>query len=82
MVGILRAEQFKDRILLSKNSHPDIRGWAEQELVNNKPGWEAQGSVSSSLLSGTYQDYLGNDYLIPQTMAGVQIDIDSDDFQA
>ena len=48
---------------------------------NNKPGWEALGIVSSSLLSGTYRDYLGNEYLIPQTMAGVEINTDSDEFQ-
>ena len=32
---------FKDRISLTKNGRPDIKGWADQELVNNKPGWDA-----------------------------------------
>ena len=31
---------------------------------------------------GTYHDHLGNEFLIPQTIAGVEINIDSDEFQA
>ena len=48
-----------------------VSGWADQELVNNKPGWEALGIVRCSLLSGTYRDCLGNEHLMPQTMAAV-----------
>jgi hypothetical protein len=75
---------FNDRILLTRNGHPDIRGWADrdQELVNNKPGWEALGIASSSLISGVKYDHMGNEYLMPQTMAGVEIDFDSDEYQA
>ena len=29
---------FNDRILLTSNGPPDIRGWSDQELVNTKPG--------------------------------------------
>ncbi len=34
---------FKDGVLLTKNGHPDIRGWADQELVKNKLGWKPSG---------------------------------------
>jgi hypothetical protein len=50
---------FWDRILLTTNGNANTRGWgrwADQELVNNKPGWEALEIVSSSLSSGTYYD--------------------------
>ena len=41
------------------------------------------GIASSSLLNGERQDRsAGYMYPIPQTMAGVEIDIDSDEFQA
>ncbi len=60
----------------------DIRGWADQELVNNKSGWKAIGIVSSSLILGSFMDYLGGEYLIPQTIAGVAIETGSDEFQA
>ena len=36
----------------------------------------------SSLLKGTYYDHMGNEYLNPQTMAGLEIDINSDEYQA
>ena len=51
-------------------------------LVNTKPGWESLGIASSSLLSGERADHNGNYYPIPQTMAGVEIDLDSDEIQA
>ena len=73
---------FHDRVALTTNCHPDIRGWSDREWVNTKPGWESLGIASSSLLSGERQDHMGNFYPIPQTMAGVEIDIDSDEFQA
>ena len=71
-----------DRIVLTTNGHPDIRGWSDRELVKTKPGWESLGIASSSLLSGEKEDHMGNFYPIPQMMAGVEIDLDSDEFQA
>ena len=73
--------RFNDRILLTSKVHPDIRGWFSQELANTKAGWESLGIASSSLLSGEGWDHMGNAYPIPQTMAGVEIDIDSDEYQ-
>jgi hypothetical protein len=73
---------FNGRILLTSKGHPDIRGWADQELVNTKPGWKALGIASSSLLSGVRYNHINNEYPIPQTMAGVEIDVDSDEYQA
>ncbi len=64
---------FRDRILLTKDCHPDIRGWADQEFVNNKSWCEALVILSSSLLLGTYPDHMGNEYQIPQTMTGLGI---------
>ena len=75
---------INDRIVLTTNVHPDIRGWANRKWVNTKvtkPGWVSLGIASSSLLSGERQDHMGNWYPIPQTMVGVEIDLDSDDFQ-
>ena len=74
---------MNDRIVLTTIGHPlaDIRGWAYWELVNTKPGWVSLGIASSSLLSGERQDHAGNWYPIPQTMTGVEIDLDSDEFQ-
>ncbi len=52
-------------------------------MVNNKSGREFLGIVSSSLrlLSGIKDDHMRNQYPIPQTMAGVEIDVDSNEFQ-
>ena len=71
---------LNDLILLTGKGHPDIREWSDQELVNAKPGWEALGIASSSLLSGVRYDYMNNEYQIPQTMAGMEIDVDSDEY--
>ena len=68
--------QFTDT-LPTKNGHPYVRNVPDQELVNNKPGPEALGIVSS-LIPGTYLDYLGIEFPIPQRMAGVEIDSDYD----
>ena len=57
------------------------RQWPDHELVNNKPGWESLGVINGNLISGVHYDYAGNEYPIPQTMAGVEIDVDSDEFQ-
>ena len=72
----------QDRIALTTNGHPDIRAWSDRELVNTKPGWESLGIASSSLISGERVDLNGIYHPVPQTMAGVEIDIDSDEFQA
>ena len=37
--------------------------------------------INGNLTSGDHYDYAGNAYPIPQTMAGVEIDVDSDEFQ-
>ena len=71
-----------DRIILTTNGHPDIQGWSDRELVNTKAGWVSLGIASSSLLSGERMDHMGNMYPIPLTIAGVEIDLDSDAFQA
>ena len=34
--------------------------------------------INGNLISGVHYDYAGNAYPIPQTMAGVEIDVDSD----
>ena len=73
---------FNDQIVLTTNGYPDIRGWSDIELANTKVGWESLGIVSSSLLSGETQDHNGNYFSIPQTMAGIEIDLDSDEYQA
>ena len=38
-----------DRIVLTTNGHPDIRGWSDREFVNTNSGWESLGVASSSL---------------------------------
>ncbi len=72
--------QFSNKIVL-KNGCPWMSDWPNHELVGNKPGWETVGVINGNLILGSYQDYAGNDYLIPQAMAGVDIDVDSDEFQ-
>ena len=64
---------FNDRIVLTTNGYPDIRGWSDIELANTKVGWESLGIASSSLLSGERRDQMGNYYPILQTMAGVEL---------
>ena len=72
---------FRDRVAVTAKGYPDISTWSDLELVNTKAGWESLGIVSSSLLSGVRYDHLHNPYPIPQTMAGVEINVDSDEFQ-
>jgi hypothetical protein len=66
-----------------KNGCSWMRDWPDHELVKNKSGLEAWGVINKTPISGYYQDsaYAGNDCQIPQTMAGVEIDVDSDDVQ-
>ena len=73
---------FNDLIVLTTNGYPNIQGWSDIELANTKVGWEFLGISSSSLLSGERMDHNGNYHQIPQTMAGIEIDLDSDEYQA
>ncbi len=72
--------QFTGTIVL-KNGCSWMRVRPDRELVNNKPGRESSRVVNWSLISGVHYDYAGNKYPIPQTMAGVGIDVDFDEFQ-
>ncbi len=72
---------FRDRVAVTAKGYPDISTWSDLELVNTKAGWESLGIVSSSLLSGVKYDHTHNPYPIPQTMAGVEINVDSEEFQ-
>jgi hypothetical protein len=71
-----------DHIAFTTNGHPDIRAWSDRELVNTKAGWVSLGIDASSLLSGERMDINGIYHPVPQTMAGVEIDIESEEFQA
>jgi len=73
--------QFSDTIVLKKGC-PWMRDWPDHDLVNTKKGWENLGVINGNLISGDHYDYAGNAYPIPQTMAGVEIEVDSDEFQA
>ena len=66
--------RFSDKIV-EKNQCPWMRNWPYHELVNNKPGWEAVGVINGNLISEYYQDYAGIDYLMPPTMAGVELQL-------
>jgi hypothetical protein len=72
--------QSSDTIVLKKGC-PWMRDWPDHDLVNTKQGWESLGVINGNLISGAHQDYDGNFYLIPQTMAGIEIELDSDEFQ-
>ena len=72
--------QFTDTIVL-RNGSPGKRNWPDHELVNTKAGWESLGVINGNLISGDHYDYAGNAYPIPQTMAGVEIDVDSNAFK-
>ena len=72
--------QFTDTIVL-RNGSPWMRGWPDHELANTKAGGESVGVINGNLISGDHYDYARNAYPIPQTMAGVEIDVDSDEFQ-
>ncbi len=65
--------------MVSTKGYLDISTWPDLELVNTKSGWESLCIVSGSLLSGTNDDCMGNLYLIPQTMAGLKIDVNSEE---
>ena len=59
-----------------------MRDWPDHDLVTAKKGWETLGVINGNLISGNHYDYAGNAYPIPQTMAGIEIEVDSDEFQA
>jgi hypothetical protein len=84
---IAQASEFyvqgiKDTIIKTSEGLDSFKDWSDLDLLNNKEGWEELGIVKGTLLSGMYQDTYGNSFLIPQTMAGVEIDTNSDEFQA
>ena len=39
------------------------------------------GVINGNLISGDHYDYAGHAYLISQTMAGIEIEVDSEEFQ-
>ena len=58
-----------------------MRDWPDHDLVHTKKGWESLGVINSNLISGDHQEYAGNYYPVSQIMAGIEIEIDSDEFQ-
>ncbi len=84
---IAQASEFylpgiKDRITKTSEGLDTFKDWSGLDLLNNKEGWEELGIAKGTLLSGMYQDAYENSFLVPPTMAGVEIDTDSDEFQA
>jgi hypothetical protein len=73
--------QFSDTIVL-KNGCPWMSDWKDHDLVNTKKGWERLGVINGNLILGDHYDYARNAYPIPQTMAGIEIEVDSEEFQA
>ena len=73
---------IKDTITKTSEGLDTFKDWSDLDLLNNREGWEELGIAKGTLLSGMYQDTYGNSFPIPQTMAGVEIDTDSDEFQA
>ena len=72
--------QFSDTIVLN-NGCPWMRDWPDHDLVDTKKGWENLGVINGNLISGNHYNYAGHAYPIPQTMAGIEIEVDSDEFQ-
>ena len=72
--------QFSDTIVLKKGC-PWMRDWPDHDLVNTKKGWESLGVINGNLISADHYDYAGHAYPIPQTMAGIKIEVDSQEFQ-
>ncbi len=84
---IAQASEFyvpgiKDTITKTSEGLDTSKDWSDLDLLNNKEGWEELGIAKGTLLSGMYQDIYGNSIPIPQTMAGVETDTNSDEFQA
>ena len=78
----LYVQGIKDRITKTSEVLDAFKDWSDQDLLNNKEGWEELRIAKGTLLSGMYQDTYGNSFQIPQNMACVDIDTDSDEFQA
>ncbi len=55
--------------------------WPDHELVITKQGWENLGVINRNLILGNHYDYAGHAYQMPQTMAGIEIEVISDEFQ-
>jgi hypothetical protein len=55
--------------------------WLDHNLVNTEKGWENLRVINGNLISGNHYNYAGHAYPIPQTMAGIEIEVDSDEFQ-
>jgi hypothetical protein len=72
---------FRDRVAVTVKGYPEFSMWSDLELVNTKAGCKSLGIVNSSLLSGVKYDHMHNPYQIPQTMVGVEINVDSEEFQ-
>ncbi len=72
---------FRDRVVVTARGYPDIRKWSDLGLANTKAGLESLGIVLSSLLSGIKYDHMHNSYPIQQTRAGLEINVDSEEFQ-
>ncbi len=53
----------------------------DHELVNTKQVCEALGVINVILISDNHHYYARNAYPIPQTIAGVEIEVDSEEFQ-
>ena len=73
---------IKDTITKTSEGLDTFKDWSDLDLLNNKEGWEELGIAKGTLLSGMFQDTYGSSFPITQTMAGVEIDTDSDEFQA
>ena len=73
---------IKDRITKTSEGLETFKDGSGLDLLDNKEGCEELGIAKGTLLSGMYQDTYGNSFQIPQNMAGVEIDTDSDEFQA
>jgi hypothetical protein len=74
--------QFSDTIILKKGC-PWMHHWPDHDLVNTKQGWESLGVINENLLLGDHYDYAqaGHAYPIPQTMAGLEIEVDPVELQ-
>ncbi len=58
-----------------------MRDWPDHDLVNTKQRWESLGVINGNSISGDHYDYAGHEYPIAQTMAGIEIEVDSEEFQ-
>ncbi len=73
---------IKDRISKTSECLNTFKDRSDLDLLNNTDGWENIRIVKGTLLQGVYKDAYINSFTILQTMACVEIDTDSDDYQA